>query len=365
MRPPGPAQSRPPCIKRQCADKTKDAKLSVIDALVCLEPGRLRLERRPAPDVKPDEVLVRPRRVGVCGTDYHIYEGKHPFLQYPRVMGHELAVEVVESPAGSDIRTGEVFAVNPYLSCGRCIACRRGKPNCCVEVSVLGVHRDGGMAGLLAVPPQNLVRAPGLSLDHCAMVEFLAIGAHAVRRGAVTSHDRVLVVGAGPIGLGVVMFAHLAGASVAVLDRDAERGRAARALADVTTFAADDASMAALASFSDGEGFDVVFDATGSPRAMETGFDHVAHGGRYVLVSVVKDTISFMDPDFHRKELTLLGSRNATSEDFTRVIAAIREDSAAVDRLITHRTDLRGAAIDLPRWASEKKGLIKALVEVD
>lgn len=334
-------------------------------ALVCIEPGALSLEDRPRPSVAPGQVLVRPRRVGICGTDYHIFEGKHPFLQYPRVMGHELAVEAVEAPEGSGVQPGEIFAVNPYLACGHCIACRKGKPNCCTKVSVLGVHQDGGMAGLLPVPVANLVRAPGLSLDQCAMVEFLSIGAHAVRRGAVTREDRVLVVGAGPIGLGVILFAHLAGATVAVLDQDRDRGLAAKSIADIAAFTADDGGLAGLSDFTDGEGFDVVFDATGSPRAMEKGFDHVAHGGRYVLVSVVKDAISFTDPDFHRKEMTLLGSRNATSADFERVIAAISDGSAPVDRLITHRTDLDGAVRDISRWAKDKSGLIKAIVEID
>lgn len=334
-------------------------------ALVCIEPGALSLEDRPRPSVAPGQVLVRPRRVGICGTDYHIFEGKHPFLQYPRVMGHELAVEAVEAPEGSGVQPGEIFAVNPYLACGHCIACRKGKPNCCTKVSVLGVHQDGGMAGLLPVPVANLVRAPGLSLDQCAMVEFLSIGAHAVRRGAVTREDRVLVVGAGPIGLGVILFAHLAGATVAVLDQDRDRGLAAKSIADIAAFTADEGGLAGLSDFTDGEGFDVVFDATGSPRAMEKGFDHVAHGGRYVLVSVVKDAISFTDPDFHRKEMTLLGSRNATSADFERVIAAISDGSAPVDRLITHRTDLDGAVHDISRWAKDKSGLIKAIVEID
>jgi threonine dehydrogenase-like Zn-dependent dehydrogenase len=236
---------------------------------------------------------VRPRRVGVCGTDCHIFEGKHPFLHYPRVMGHELAVEAIEAPAGSGIRAGEIFAVNPFRSCGRCIACRRGKPNCCVRISVMRVHEDG-MAGLLAVPPANLVRAEGLSLDQCSMVEFLAIGAHAVRRGAVTAEDRVLVVGAGPIGLGIVMFARRSGATVSVLDRDAGRAASARSVAEVSTFCADGEGLRALNEHAGGEGFDVVFDATGSPSAMESGFDHVAHGGRYVLVSVVKRSASWI-----------------------------------------------------------------------
>ncbi|MDP3895423.1 MAG: zinc-binding alcohol dehydrogenase family protein [Mesorhizobium sp.] len=336
-----------------------------MEALVCVEPGVLRLERRPRPLADPSHIIVRPRRVGICGTDYHIFEGKHPFLQYPRVMGHELAVEVVEAPAGSGVRTGAVYAVNPYLACGNCIACRRGKPNCCVRVSVLGVHQDGGMAGLLAVPPGNLIHAPALSLDQCAMVEFIAIGAHAARRGAVAGQDRVLVVGAGPIGLGVALFAKLAGGDVVVLDRDASRCAVAKSFAGVTALTTEQAGLGGLAELTDGEGFDVVFDATGSPAAMEKGFDHVAHGGRYVLVSVVKESITFMDPDFHRKELTLLGSRNATADDFERVVAAISDGSAPVDRLITHRTTLEGAVRDIPRWVSEKAGLVKAIVEID
>lgn len=334
-----------------------------MEALVCVQPGTLRLERRPAPARGPSQVLVRPRRVGVCGTDYHIFEGKHPFLQYPRVMGHELAVEVVEAPAGSDLRAGEMFAVNPYLSCGHCIACRRGKPNCCVRLSVLGVHQDGGMAELLVVPAENLIPVEGLSLDQTAAIEFLAIGAHAVRRAAVTAEDRVLVVGAGPIGLGVLLFAGLAGATVAVLDSEPARMLAAADLTGATPLQPDDLD-ASMHAFTAGDSFDVVFDATGNARAMEASFTYVTNGGRYGLVGVVKEPISFMDPDFHRKEVTLLGSRNATAEDFAAVVAAIHAGKVPVDRMITHRTDLRGATADIPRWSTDKTGLIKAVIEI-
>jgi threonine dehydrogenase-like Zn-dependent dehydrogenase len=128
-------------------------------------------------------VIVRPRRIGICGTDYHIFEGKHPFLQYPRVMGHELAVEVLQTPSGSSLSAGDLCVVNPYIACGDCIACRAGKPNCCMHVSVIGVHRDGGMAEQLSVPESYLIATDGLSEDACASAEFLSIGAHAVRRG--------------------------------------------------------------------------------------------------------------------------------------------------------------------------------------
>lgn len=336
-----------------------------IDALVCTNPGELVIAQRPVPIPAEGEVLVRPRRVGICGTDYHIFEGKHPYLQYPRVMGHELGVEVVDAPAGSGFKAGDICAVNPYLSCGTCVACRQGKPNCCVRISVLGVHRDGGMAGLLTLPAKNLVRAEGLDIDACATVEFLAIGAHAVSRGAVSSRDRALVIGAGPIGLGAALFAKLSGAAVTVLDLDAQRLEAARSLLGANTIQAGDTALEAAAQATDGEYFDIVFDATGNPGSMQKGFDFVAHAGRYVLVSVVKSAITFEDSDFHRKEMTLLGSRNALSADFERVIAAIREGRVPLDKIITHRTTLAGAVTDLPLWATTKTGLIKALISID
>lgn len=335
-----------------------------VTALVCPEPGHLVLERRTVARQAADHALVRPLRVGICGTDFHIWEGKHPFLQYPRVMGHELAVEVIETPDGTGPEPGQICVVNPYISCGECSACRKGVPNACMKVSVLGVHRDGGMAGLLSLPSRNLIAAPGLSADQCAAVEFLAIGAHAVRRGAIMRGDRVLVVGTGPIGLGVAIFARLSGGEVHLHDRDPARLSAAQAMtAGLPLPAKGDLSRSA-AEATKGDGFDVVLDATGNATSMQAAFDAVGHGGRYVMVSVVKDTIAFSDPDFHRKEMTLLGSRNATAEDFRRVMEALRGGDVPMDRLVTHRTTLESAIEDLPRWAADKSGLVKALIEI-
>ena len=325
-----------------------------VSTLVCSAPGTLVVESRPAPVPAEGEALVRPRRVGICGTDYHIFEGKHPFLAYPRVMGHELAVEVVAVPPGSPFAPGEICAVNPYLSCGVCRTCRAGKPNCCERISVLGVHRDGGMTGLLTLPAGNLVKSDGLSLDDCAVIEFLAIGAHAVRRADLERGAEVLVVGAGPIGLGVALFARLAGADVAITDMDPVR---AAEVADVAGVRAVPAA--------EKEAYDVVFDATGNRTAMEAGFEYVAAGGTYVMVGIVTERLTFSDPDFHRREMTLRASRNATAVDFERVIAAARNGDIDVARLITHRTSLEGAASDLATWATEKHGLIKAVIEID
>lgn len=326
-----------------------------VNALVCAAPGELAVEQREMPVAGPKDAVVRPRRIGICGTDYHIFEGRHPFLRYPRVMGHELAVEIVEAPAGSGFAVGEICSVNPYLSCGECRTCRAGRPNCCKGISVLGVHQDGGMAEMLVLPAKNLVKAEGLSEDACAVIEFLAIGVHAVRRGAPKAGDAVLVVGAGPIGLGVALFARLVGAQVQLMDLD--EGRAAQV--------ADIAGVSTCGPSDERQDYDLVFDATGSRNAMEQSFDRVAGGGTYVMVGVVKDRIGFSDPDFHGKEMTLMASRNATTEDFERVIAAVRTGDVNVDRIITHRTSLSGAPRDLATWATAKGGLIKAVIQMD
>jgi len=334
-------------------------------AVACRSPGELVLEDRPEPGAPPPGwALVAVSHVGICGTDYHIFEGKHPFLAYPRVLGHEVSGTVVEAGEGVALGAGETVVVNPYLACGHCVACRQGKPNCCVAIEVLGVHRDGAMCERILVPARNLYPANGLSLADAAAVEFLAIGAHAVSRSLAASGSRTLVIGAGPIGLGTAVFARIAGLGVSLLDMSDERlSFAARELGFTGIDGKGDVAAQVRAATS-GDGFDVVFDATGNAASMQSAFAHVAHGGTLVLVSVVKDAISFSDPEFHKREMTLVGSRNALAEDFEHVAASMRAGKVPLAKLVTHRTTLAGTPRDLAHWADEKTGLIKAVIEV-
>jgi 2-desacetyl-2-hydroxyethyl bacteriochlorophyllide A dehydrogenase len=335
-------------------------------AIICRQPHDLAQELR-GPVVRGQhEARLKIERVGICGTDYHIFEGRQPFLEYPRVIGHELAARVVEAPDGSRFAEGQLVVVNPYIACGRCHACEKGLPNACMRIGVLGVHRDGGMCEEICLPEANLIAAENLSPDEAASVEFLAIGAHAVRRSQLKSGERALVVGAGPIGLGTALFAKVAGGEVTVLDRDASRLAFAVSAASLDrTLLAGDNVGAVIAEETQGDGFDVVFDATGNKTSMEASFAYAAHGGRYVLVGLVKEAISFVDPEFHKREMTLLASRNATLEDFSTVIEAIKAGQAPIAKLITHRTTLDAVLTDLPRWAQDKKGLIKAMVTLE
>lgn len=332
--------------------------------VICESPGVLTAADRPAPERGADEVLVRIRRIGVCGTDLHIFEGNQPYLSYPRVMGHELAGIAEAVPEGSAIRPGEIVYIIPYLSCGTCNACRAGKTNCCRNIQVLGVHRDGGMADYVSIPQRFVRPAAGLDLDSAAMVEFLAIGAHAVRRSQARAGQRGLVVGAGPIGIAVALFARLRGVEVTMLDARQDRldfCAGSLGLDRTVTVGPDDAAK--LAAITEGDMFDLVFDATGSARAMERGFGFVAHGGTYVLVSIVSGAIAFSDPEFHKRETTLLGSRNATEEDFETVVEALREGRIPAARLATHRLALAEAPAAFPGLLDPAAGVVKALIE--
>jgi 2-desacetyl-2-hydroxyethyl bacteriochlorophyllide A dehydrogenase len=332
--------------------------------IVCESPRQLHAQQRPRPERGVGDVLLRIKRVGVCGTDLHIYTGNQPYLSYPRVMGHELSGLVEQADATSGLSAGDAVYVMPYLSCGTCIACRQGKTNCCVHMQVLGVHRDGAFAEYLCVPRGFVHKATGITLDQAAMVEFLAIGAHAVRRGDVGGAQRVLVVGAGPIGLAVAIFAKLRRAQITVLDGRRDRldfaSKHVGVDAIVPLGGEDEAELARLTA---GEFFDVVFDATGNPQAMERGLRFVAHGGRYVLVSIVPGDIRFSDPEFHKRETTLLASRNATLEDFETVIAAMRAGQIPDRGLATHRLALADVPAGFDRLLDPAQGVIKAIIE--
>lgn len=324
----------------------------------CVEPGVFELREIPVPEAAPEGwVLVDIAAVGICGTDYHIFAGKHPFLDYPRVIGHELSGRLV-APVGG-LAAGTLVVVNPYVSCGTCRACNRGKPNCCSVIQVLGVHRDGGLCARIAIPAGNVYPADGLSEIQAAMVEFLAIGAHAVTRSDVQAGDRVLVTGAGPIGLGTALFARLAGAEVHLLDLSTRRLEQARAKFGFDRLHSDPATLLRdeLA-----DGFDIVFDATGSAKAIEAGFPLLAHGSTYVLVSVVKDRISFEDAEFHKREARIVGSRNAVEADFRRVMAAIRDGRIDTEALLSAELALADLPDRFAALANDREELIKAVV---
>ncbi|MDF2834985.1 MAG: theronine dehydrogenase-like Zn-dependent dehydrogenase [Paenibacillus sp.] len=335
--------------------------------IVCEQTGTFRMrDDLPAPELAEGHAIVAIRRIGICGTDYHAFKGNQPFFEYPRILGHELS-GVIEA-IGDDTQgfaVGDQVAILPYLHCGGCVACRRGKSNCCTSMQVLGVHRDGGMRERIAVPVRHLLLANALTLDEAAMAEPLAIGAHAVRRAEVAAGDTVLVIGSGPIGLGVMAFARHAGARVIAMDISEQRLAfcASWAGVDETIVALGDDVLQRLSELTDGEFPVAVFDATGNAASMAKSFEYAAHGGKLVFVGLVKGEIAFSDPEFHKRELTLMGSRNATRADFEHVLEVLATGALDMGRFVTHRSSFDGMIEAFDEWLDPASKVIKAVVE--
>jgi len=332
--------------------------------LVCRKPGELVYSAEKLSPLAAAHTLLKIKRIGICGTDLHAFGGSQPYFTYPRVLGHELAAEVVSSSDPERFEPAETVTIMPYLNCGICLACRSGKTNCCSAMQVFGVHRDGGMAEYLQVPTRLVIKGQGLSLDELALVEPLAIGAHGIRRAGVTPGEFVLVIGAGPIGLGAMEFARIAGAKVIAMDTNAGRLDFCQKNLKVEHIihAIHDDVNAMLMEITGGDMPSVVIDATGNLNAINGAFQYMAHGGRFVLIGLQKGDISFSHPEFHKREATLMSSRNATAEDFNQVISAMKNKLVNPLLYITHRTSFDQLAADFPSWLDPENGVIKAMV---
>jgi 2-desacetyl-2-hydroxyethyl bacteriochlorophyllide A dehydrogenase len=336
--------------------------------IILNKPGELRLCDTPAPsaskDVPPGHALMRVGSVGICGTDWHALHGRQPFFSYPRILGHELGVEIeaVNDPS-SDLAPGDRCSVEPYINCGKCIACRNGKGNCCTDLKVLGVHTDGGMREHIVLPTRKLHRSKKLALDQLALVETLGIGCHAVARANLKTGENVLVVGAGPIGLSVIPFVQAAGAEAIVAD--VSETRLAFCTQQMRVRHTVDGRGDVAAQLKDLLGGDLptaVIDATGNPPSMMKSFDLIAHGGRIVFVGLFQGDVTFNDPNFHRRELTLMGSRNALPGDFEHIIKLVEDGAVDTTPWITHRCAADSMVQMMPQWEAPGSGLLKAMI---
>ena len=335
--------------------------------LVCNEPGKFEYGSRQEPSLQTDMAIVKVKRIGICGTDLHAFEGTQPYFEYPRGLGHELAGEIAAIGPSNEFATGDKVTFIPYFNCGHCIACRNGLSNCCTNMKVFGVHVDGGMAEYISVPVHSLIQGRNLNLDELALIEPLAIGAHAVRRAATKKDEWVLVVGAGPIGLGIAEFVKVAGGRLIVMDTNDNRLNFCKQH-NIDIVAINPLKENVMQRLKDVTGNDMptlIFDATGSLNAINSAFQYMAHGGRFVLVGLQKNEISFRHPEFHKREATLMSSRNATREDFEHAIRCIVDKRIDPLPYITNRVQFDQVKDEFAGWLDPRNGVIKAMVELN
>ncbi len=331
------------------------------------QPGQWETIDTSAPDenLAPGESIVKILKMGVCGTDLHAFNGTQPFFNYPRILGHELAVEVVAVHADVDrVKIGDRCAVEPYYNTSISQAVKMGKPNCGDTLRVLGVHVDGGMQEFLKIDANLLHPNKLLSEDQLALVEPLAIGCHAVDRAQITAKDTVLVIGAGPIGLGAMQFAQLSGARVMAMDIDSNKlTKAGKITSIMDTFLASANSIEALKERLDGDLPTVILDATGNATSMLNTFNLVAAGGTIVFIGLFQGDVVFNDPNFHQKELTLKASRAALTKDFHRVMQLIEVGQLEPKDYITHRMGFDEVPDQFVQLYEQKGELVKAIID--
>lgn len=329
--------------------------------IVCTKPLLLEEIEIPEPEPAAGYCILKIKRVNICGTDLHAFEGTQPYFNYPRILGHELSGELVAVDQADGFSIGEQVTIIPYLNCGYCLACRKGKPNCCATIKVCGVHIDGGMVEYYAVPSYALVHNQGIQAEHLAMVEPLAIGAHGIRRARIQEGDTVLIMGAGPIGLGTLEFARLAGARIIVIDTNTQRLEFAKTQmgADFIVDPLSSDALQQVRDFTNGDMAAVVIDATGNQSAINNGINYLGHGGNFVLIGLQKENIIINHPEFHKRETTLMGSRNATREDFETVIRAIQKGQIDPSVYISKTVSFGQVTTQFHEWVHPTDHLIK------
>ena len=330
--------------------------------IVCEEPNKFTLKEKDIPENQDNQALLKIHRVGICGTDLHAYSGNQAFFSYPRILGHELAAEILDIGENEQkLKVGDNVIVMPYVSCGACLACSQGKTNCCSNIRVLGVHADGGMQEQFSVRTDLLIPAKELSYEEMAIVEPLAIGAHAIRRANVLAGETIVVIGCGPIGIGLMKLAQIKGAEVIALDVDEARLEFVKNEIGVRhVIKVSETAVEEVSKITNGDLATAVFDCTGNKRALENGINYMSHGGRYVLVGLSKGELVFSHPAIHAKEATIMCSRNATLEDFDFVIQNLNKFPTKA--FITHQVNFTEMIENFNSWLDPKNKVIKAMV---
>ena len=334
--------------------------------IVLNEPGSLTKSDAPAPmQPKENEVLLKVRCLRICGTDLHAYKGRQPFFTYPRILGHEIAAEVVSfGEKVTRLKKGDLCTVLPFRNTILDQAVKRGKINCGSGLSYMGVHEDGAMQEYFLRDAEDVFVTNGLSAEQIAMIEPLAIGSHAIERAEIKPDDIVLVLGAGPIGITIITMGLLKGASFIVADLNAQRlDFVKNKYAGVNTLLASENLSENIRNLFGGDLPTVVIDATGNRDSMLKCFDYVAPGGTIVYVGLFIGKIEFFDPRFHAKEITLKSSRAALPDDFKKIIRLMGAGLVNIDGLVTHRLKFDSLTDTFPQLYNPDEHVIKAVVE--
>jgi threonine dehydrogenase-like Zn-dependent dehydrogenase len=329
--------------------------------------GQTEIREIEKPSIGPEEVLLKIGMVGFCGGDLNGFKGLFELQEYPNVLGHEVGgtIEALGSQVPESFKLGNKVTLYPYLNCGKCISCRKGRRNACQDNKTMGVRRPGAMTRYIAIHWQDLFSSEKLSLKELALVEPLTVGFHAAARGRVSSQDRVAVIGCGIVGMGAIASAVNRGAEVIAIDIDDSKMDIAKKIGVAHTINTSREDLhEALMRITDGDGPDVIIEAVGNAMTYRAAVDEVAYTGRVVCIGYAKSAVEFNTGIFVRKEIEILGSRNCTDE-FPEVIAYLEAGKFPVEDVISKTVSLDDAGAALADWAANAKGITKIMVDFD
>ena len=334
--------------------------------LICSEPGKMEYAEKPIPTPAAHELLLKINTIGICGTDLHAFNGNQPYFTYPRILGHEIGASVADANGHDHFTVGEAVTIMPYFYCGNCFSCRKSRTNCCSNLKVAGVHIDGAMQEYFCVPASSAINKTGLAAEQLAIVEPFAIGEHALSRAGVNSGNRILILGAGPIGIGIALLALYRKAEVTIADPDPYRLDLCRTVSGLNFIDMSKENIQErIMELTEGDGAEFVFEASGNLKAIESTIGLLAHGGKIILVGIQKQSFTFHHPDFHKKETTLMSSRNAVPADFENVIKFFNQPQSSDFHFINNRIRFENAASWFMDANTQKNKIIKSVISFD
>jgi len=335
-------------------------------ALVIKEAGAAEVQSVPEPSASQENLLLKVRLVGLCGSDLNSFRGKNPLVTFPRIPGHEVAATIVSGSSDFPaLARGVDVTMSPYTSCGRCAACLRQRPNACQFNETLGVQRDGALTEYITMPADKLYAA-NLSIKELCLVEPLTVGFHAVERGRATAQDSVAIFGCGGVGLGAIAASSFCGARTIAIDVDDDKLNLAKKAGAAYTINTNRESLhQRLLDLTNGLGPDVVIEAIGLPQTFRAAVDEVAFTGRVVYIGYTKEPVDYETRLFVQKELDIMGSRNALPEDFRQVIRMLEEHRFPVNDVVNAMVPIEEGPDILRTWSENPSRFSKIMIRLD
>lgn len=335
-------------------------------SIVIREPGEVEIRESEIPELKKGEALLKILYGGICGSDLTSYKGGNAYVSYPRIPGHEFSAEIIEiEDNDKNLKKGMIVTCNPYFNCNECYSCKRGLVNCCTTNQTMGVQREGAFSNYITMPIERIIDGKGIPAKTLALIEPFCISYHGIQRSEVKQNDKVLIIGAGTIGVLAAVAAKTKGAKVYVSDISSQKLEFAKTFGidGIILNDSEESFAQQVNAITNGDGFDITVEAVGLPSTFQNCIDSAAFGGKVVLIGVSKQNLDFNFTLIQKKELNVMGSRNALTRDFENLIDIVKRGEIDLDRIITNSYKMEEAAQAFEDFSKNAASMLKVMFE--